>query len=110
MLAHALRQFNEQIRKMLERLMEGEQLSQEELERLAKFVGLGQADDLRYREWMLQRMQNMYQNGYGYGPGTCPMHNGQGVQFGQGRGFGPGMMGGGYGRGMGWWGQGAQNP
>jgi hypothetical protein len=56
-------------------------------------------------DWMLQRMQNMYQNGYG--PGNCPMHNGQG--FGQGRGMGPGMMGGGYGRGM-WWGQGTQNP
>ncbi|MGW8250310.1 MAG: VWA domain-containing protein, partial [Anaerolineales bacterium] len=57
MLADALRQFSDQIRKMLERLMEGKQLSQEELERLAKFVGLGQADNLRYREWMTQRMQ-----------------------------------------------------
>ena len=58
-------------------------------------------------DWMLQRMQNMYQNGYG--PGNCPMHNGQGG-FGRGRGFGPGMMGGGYGRGMMQWGQGTQNP
>ncbi len=52
-------------------------------------------------DWMLQRMQNMYQNGYG--PGNCPMHNGQGASFGGGRGFGPGMMGGrgaGYGPGM----------
>jgi hypothetical protein len=49
-------------------------------------------------DWMLQRMQNMYQNGNG--PGNCPMHNGQG------RGMGPGMMGG---SGM-MWGQGAQNP
>ena len=37
-------------------------------------------------DWMLQRMQTMYQNGIG--PGNCPMHNGQG------RGRGPGMMGG----------------
>lgn len=52
-------------------------------------------------DWMLQRMQNMYQNGTGFG--NCPMHNGQG------RGRGPGMMGGGYG--PGWmWGQGTQNP
>lgn len=58
-------------------------------------------------DWMLQRMQNMYQNGYG--SGNCPMHNGQGG-FGRGRGFGPGMMGGGYGRGMMQWGQGTQNP
>lgn len=53
-------------------------------------------------DWMLQRMQNMYQNGYG--PGNCPMHGGQGS------GFGPGMMqnrGGGM---MGRWGWGNQNP
>ncbi len=57
MLAEALRQFNDRVREMLERLMRGEKLSQEELERLAKFIGLSQADDLRYREWMVQRMQ-----------------------------------------------------
>ena len=51
-------------------------------------------------DWMLQRMQNMYQGGYG--PGNCPMHNGQGAQFGRGRGMGPGMMSG--------WGTGVQNP
>ncbi len=63
-------------------------------------------------DWMLQRMQNMYQNGYG--PGNCPMFNGQGAPFGRGRGVGPGMMGGrgaGYGRGMmGGWGQATQTP
>lgn len=52
-------------------------------------------------DWMLQRMQNMYQNGYG--PGNCPMHNGQGARFIRGRGMGPGMMS----RGFGW---GTQNP
>jgi len=56
-LAQALRQFSEQVRQMLERLMRGEQLSQEELDRLGKFVGLNQVDDLRYREWMTQRLQ-----------------------------------------------------
>ena len=55
---------------------------------------------------MLQRMQSMYQNGYG--TGNCPMHNGQGVPFGRGQGMGPGMMNG-AGRGPGW-GQGEQNP
>jgi len=39
-------------------------------------------------DWMLQRMQNMYQNGYGFG--NCPMHNGQQSR---GNGYGPGMMG-----------------
>ncbi len=58
-------------------------------------------------DWMLQRMQNMYRNGYG--PGNCPMLNGQGAPSGRGRGVGPGMMGGrgaGYGPGgmMGNWG------
>ncbi len=56
-------------------------------------------------DWMLQRMQNRG----GYGTGNCPMHNGQGG-FGNGRGFGPGMMqnrGNGYGPGM--MGQGWQN-
>lgn len=52
-------------------------------------------------DWMLQRMQNMYQNGVG--PGNCPMHNGQNNTFPRGRGMGPGMMG----RGSGW---GTQNP
>jgi hypothetical protein len=58
-------------------------------------------------DWMLQRMQNMYQNGYG--AGNCPMHNGQGTPSDRGRGMGPGMMGGGGGAGMmrGW---GNQNP
>lgn len=41
-------------------------------------------------DWMLQRMQNMFQNGYG--PGNCPMHNGQGVPSQRGQGIGPGMM------------------
>jgi hypothetical protein len=58
-------------------------------------------------DWMLQRMQNMHQNGYG--SGNCPMHNGQGTLLGRGRGFGSGMMGGGYGGGM-MRGQGTQNP
>jgi len=56
-LAEALRQFNDHLRKMLERLMRGEPLSQEELDRLARLVGLNNAGDLRYREWMVQRMK-----------------------------------------------------
>jgi hypothetical protein len=57
-------------------------------------------------DWMLQRMQNMHQNGYG--AGNCPMHNGQGGAFERGRGMGPGMMGGSRGGMM--WGQGSQTP
>ncbi|MEW5871272.1 MAG: VWA domain-containing protein [Chloroflexota bacterium] len=56
-LAQALRQYNQQLRQSLERLAKGELLSQEELDRLARMVGLSQADDMRYREWMVQRMK-----------------------------------------------------
>ena len=46
-------------------------------------------------DFMLQRMQTMYQNGYGTGTGTCPMGGGS---------FGPrsGRGGMGMGRGFGW--------
>lgn len=61
MLAEALRQFGERLREMLERLLRGEQLSKEELDQLGQMVGLNQADDLRYREWMARRMQRALQ-------------------------------------------------
>jgi hypothetical protein len=57
LLAEALRQFNDQLRKLLDKLTNGERLSPEELERLAKMVGLTQMDNLHYREWMVQRMK-----------------------------------------------------
>ncbi|HVN15004.1 MAG TPA: VWA domain-containing protein [Anaerolineales bacterium] len=56
MLADALRQFAEQLRQRMERLMNGEPLSQSELEALGQMVGLNQTDDLRYQNWMAQRM------------------------------------------------------
>lgn len=57
MIAEALRQLNQDLRNMLERLLKGQQLSPEELDRLGQMVGLAQADDLRYREWMAQRIE-----------------------------------------------------
>jgi len=62
MLAQALREFNARLRQALERLLRGEALSQEELDRLGKMVGLNQMDDMRYREWMAQRMQRALGN------------------------------------------------
>jgi uncharacterized protein len=56
MLADALRQFTEQLRQRMERLMSGEPLSREELEALGQMVGLNNTDDLRYQNWMTQRM------------------------------------------------------
>ena len=56
MLADALREFANSLRQRMQRLMNGEQLSKQELEALAQIVGLNQTDDLRYQEWMAQRM------------------------------------------------------
>jgi uncharacterized protein len=56
MFADALRQFAENLRQRMERLMNGEQLSKEELEALGQMVGLNQMDDLRHQEWLAQRM------------------------------------------------------
>ena len=55
-IAQAMRQFSEQLRKMMDRLLRGEQLSQQELERLGQMVGLNRMDDMRYKEWMAKRM------------------------------------------------------
>ncbi|MBI5954478.1 MAG: VWA domain-containing protein [Chloroflexi bacterium] len=56
MLAEALRQFSENLRQRMERLMNGEPLTKSELESLAQLVGLNQADNLDYQNWMAQRM------------------------------------------------------
>ena len=55
-LADALRQFTQNLRQRMERLMNGEQLSREELDALGQMVGLNQVDSLRYQNWMAQRM------------------------------------------------------
>ncbi|MBV6452546.1 MAG: hypothetical protein MHPDNHAH_03304 [Anaerolineales bacterium] len=56
MLAEAIRQYAQNLRQRMERLMSGEQLSRAELEALGQMVGLNQMDDLRYQNWMVQRM------------------------------------------------------
>jgi uncharacterized protein with von Willebrand factor type A (vWA) domain len=56
MLADLLRQFAENLRQRMERLMNGQPLSREELEQLAQMVGLNNTEDLRYQNWMAQRM------------------------------------------------------
>lgn len=57
MIAQALRQFSEHLRQMLEKLLRGEKLSQEELEQFGQMVGLQNAGDMRYREWMARRIE-----------------------------------------------------
>jgi hypothetical protein len=56
LLAQALRQFAQDLRRQMERLMNGEPLSQEELDMLAQIAGLDNADDLREQNRMTQRM------------------------------------------------------
>jgi uncharacterized protein len=56
MWAEAMKQFAENLRQRMERLMNGEQLSRSELEALGQMVGLNQAGDLNYQNWMAQRM------------------------------------------------------
>lgn len=55
-LADLLRQYSDTLRKMMERLLKGEQLSQQELEQLGQMVGLNRIDDMRYQNWMTRRM------------------------------------------------------
>jgi len=56
MMAQALRMFSEHLRKMMEKLLRGDQLSQEELEQLGQMAGLNRTQDLKYQEWMARRM------------------------------------------------------
>jgi len=56
MIAEALRQFNRKLRDLIEKLLRGEALSQQELDQLGQMVGLNRADDLRQREWLARRM------------------------------------------------------
>ncbi len=56
MLAEAIRQFTGKLREMLQRLLQGEPLTQEELDQLGQLVGLRNADHPALSPWMTQRM------------------------------------------------------
>ncbi len=56
-IADALRQMSQRLRARFEGLLQGKSLTREELEQLAQMVGLNNVDDLRYQNWMAQRMQ-----------------------------------------------------
>jgi uncharacterized protein len=56
MLADALKEFTERLRDMLERMIQGKPLSEQELDQLGQMVGLSRADNLRQKEWMARRM------------------------------------------------------
>jgi uncharacterized protein len=56
MLAEMMRQFSEQLRQMMEKLLRGEQLSQQELDQLGQLTGLNRAEDMKHKDWYVQRM------------------------------------------------------
>lgn len=57
MLAQALREYAENLRSRMELLLSGQPLSREELEQLGQMVGLNNLDDIRYQNWLAQRME-----------------------------------------------------
>lgn len=61
MIAQALRQFTEQMRRILEKLMRGEPLTPEELKLLEADLDLDEISDLRYQKWLAQRMEQAMQ-------------------------------------------------
>jgi uncharacterized protein len=56
-LAKALRQFTQQLRDMLEKLLQGQPLSQEELQKLDQMVNMDKAMDMRMQNQMVHRME-----------------------------------------------------
>ena len=57
MLAQALRQFSEQLRRMLEKLAKGEPLSQQELNQLDQMMNMDGMTDMRYQNWLARQME-----------------------------------------------------
>jgi len=57
MLAKALRQFSQDLRRMLEKLLKGEPLSQQELDRLDQLLNAEGETDLRYQNWLARQME-----------------------------------------------------
>ncbi len=58
MLAKTLRQFSKQLRQMLEKLLEGEPLSREELSQLDQLVNMDSMNDPRYQNWLARQMED----------------------------------------------------
>ncbi len=61
-LAQALRQVKADLAEALKRLLQGDKLTPEQLQRLATMVGLHRTRDFRFKDWMVQRMQKALQH------------------------------------------------
>ncbi len=56
-IAKALQRYTQQLRQMLEKLLEGRPLTDEELQRLDQMVNMDNANDMRYQNQMVRRME-----------------------------------------------------
>jgi uncharacterized protein len=61
MVAQALRQFTEQLRRMLQKMLEGKPLSKQEMDQLAGRMNMEQMKDPDYQEWLANRMEQAMQ-------------------------------------------------
>jgi len=61
MLARALRQFTEHMRKMMQKLLEGRPLTAQEMEQLDRFINMDEVADLRYQNWKVRQMEQALQ-------------------------------------------------
>jgi len=57
MIAQALRQFTEQLRRMLQKLVQGRPLTPEELNQLDRLVNMDDVNDMRFQNWKLRQME-----------------------------------------------------
>ena len=57
MLAQALRQFSQQLREMMQKLLQGEPLTGEELAELDQMLNNSEMDDMRYQNWMARQLE-----------------------------------------------------
>lgn len=60
-IADRLKQLAQSLQDRLEDLLQGNPLSEEELQQIANMVGLQHANDLRYQQWMARRMEQAMQ-------------------------------------------------
>jgi uncharacterized protein with von Willebrand factor type A (vWA) domain len=59
MLAEALRRFNQELREMMDKMLQGKPLSQKELEQLDRMLNSSEETDLRYQNWLARQMEAM---------------------------------------------------
>ncbi len=57
MLAQALRRFNQELREMMEKLLNGEPLSQQEMSQMDHMLSASEETDMRYQNWLARQME-----------------------------------------------------